>query len=101
MFSTIGAAIVALLTQLLPIAGTANATVASILNVLIELLPPAIATAQELVAPIQNIIQALSANPATTAAELATLQTLDEQCDAAFEAAATQAGVPAAPSATS
>jgi hypothetical protein len=37
---------------------------------------------------VKNIIAALQANPATTESQLAALQALDQQADAAFEAAA-------------
>jgi peptidoglycan hydrolase CwlO-like protein len=50
---------------------------------------------------VKNIIAALQANPATTESQLASLQALDQQIDAAFEAAAasTDAEVAAAPAA--
>ena len=84
-------AILAMLEQLLPsILSAARATIgASIINALTAMLPFIIQEVEALFGPVKNIIAALSANPATTAEQLATLQQLDAQVDAAFEAAAT------------
>lgn len=90
--NTVAAAIVGLLEDLLPLLSQiGNSTIDKIIAVLIQLIPVIVATEQALVAPVQNIIKALSSNPGTTAEQLATLQALDAQCDAAFDAAAAAA----------
>ena len=83
-------AILALIEQLLPaILSSANASlVTSIINALSGMLPFIITEITSLIGPVKNIIAALSANPATTESQLAELQALDAQVDAAFEAAA-------------
>lgn len=91
--SSIAAAVVALLTQLLPLLSTSAAgTVVAVINALVQIIPVVVQEAEDLITPIKNVIAALSANPATTTAQLATLATLDAQCDAAFEAAAAADG---------
>ena len=84
-------AVIALIEQLLPaITSAGNASIiASVLNALVSMLPFIIQEVQALITPVKNIIAALSANPATTADQLATLQALDAQVDAAFNDAAT------------
>jgi hypothetical protein len=64
--------------------------VTNIIDVLSKMLPFILAEVEALYAPVKNIIAALSANPATTADQLAQLQALDAQVDAAFEAAAAE-----------
>lgn len=90
-------AVISMLSQLLPlITSSANAQIIdSILNALSGMMPFIVQEIEALIGPVKNIIQALSANPATTAEQLASLQQLDQQVDAAFEAAAvdTDAGV--------
>jgi hypothetical protein len=83
-------AILSMIQGLLPaITSSANANmIDSIITALSEMVPFIINEIQSLVGPVQNIIAALSANPATTAAQLAQLQALDVQLDAAFDAAA-------------
>ena len=85
-------AILALIEQLLPaVLSASNASLAtSIITALTNMMPFIIQEAQALVPPVKNIIAALSANPATTAEQLASLQALDQQADAAFEAIAAQ-----------
>jgi len=82
--------ILSMIEALLPaITSSANASlIGSIITALTNMLPFIIQEVEALVGPVKNIIAALSANPATTAAQLTTLQTLDVQVDAAFEAAA-------------
>jgi len=63
-------------------------TVGKIISALETYLPVVAQEASDLIQPIKNIIAALSANPATTADQLAALQALDQQADAAFDAAA-------------
>jgi len=83
-------ALVALLSQIAPILGDAS-SIAKVIETLTQLIPVAVQIGEDLVQPIKNIIAALSANSATTADQMAQLQTLDAQYDAAFEAAATVA----------
>ena len=93
MMSSIASAVVALLTQLLPILSTsAGSIVAAVINALRQIIPVVVQEATALITPIKNVIAALSANPATTADQMATLATLDKQCDDAFEAAALATG---------
>jgi len=84
---------------LLPLLGTSAATATLIGNVVTtieNLLPVIIQFVPQLYQSVKNIIQALTADPATTADQLAKLQSMDAQLDAAFEAAA-QAVDPDAP----
>lgn len=81
-------AVVSLLGQLLPLVGTNSTLISQIIETLVAILPTVVKEVQDLIPPIKNIIAALSADPATSAAQIATLQVLDAQCDAAFEAAA-------------
>lgn len=88
--SVVVTSIVALLGQLLPLlTSAANATlITSIIETLASIVPFVVQEVETLAPAIKNIIAALSANPATTAEQLATLQTLDAQVDAAFDDAA-------------
>lgn len=83
-------AILAMIEQFLPLlTSTAQtATIDAIINALTQMLPFIINEIASLYQPVKNIIAALSANPATLATQAATLQTLDTQVDAAFDAAA-------------
>lgn len=92
--SIIITSVLAMIEALLPaITSTASAsTITAIITALTNMLPFIIQEVEALVGPVKNIISALSANPATTAAQLASLQTLDAQVDAAFDTAF--AGVP-------
>lgn len=66
----------------------------------LEQIVPLVVTEVETVLPmIQNIIAALKSSDAVTDAQLAALDTLEAQTDAAFEAAAKAAGAPADPNA--
>ena len=92
MLSTLATAVVSMLTTLLPLlTSSGSSAVASIVATLVQLIPLITQEAESLAGPIKNIIAALGANPATTAEQMATLQALDAQCDAAFEAAVTKA----------
>lgn len=88
-------AVVGLLGQLIPLIGTNSALIDEIINTLIAILPEIVTEVETLIPPIKNIIAALSTDPATTAAQMTTLQQLDAQADAAFEAAAVDASVDA------
>jgi hypothetical protein len=85
-------ALLSLIEQLLPLLGTgANVVlVDSILNALTQFLPFIVNEIASLYQPVKNIIAALSASPAANADQLATLQVLDKQVDAAFDAIASQ-----------
>ena len=90
-------AILGMLEAILPnlvSSGSAN-VIDTIIKSLITLLPFIVQEISSLVQPVKNIIAALSANPATTEDQLAQLQALDANVDAAFEAAAkdTDAGI--------
>lgn len=86
-------------TTLLPliVSGGTATQIESILATLTNVVPFIVQEAESLVPVVKNIIAALSANPATTESQLASLQALDLQCDAAFDsvAAATDADVAA------
>ena len=83
-------ALLGLITNLIPLlTSSANASlIDSIIKTLTEFVPFIIDEISALYTPVKNIIAALSATPATNAAQLAQLQVLDQQVDAAFEAAA-------------
>lgn len=99
MESAVVAAITTLLTvvqTVLPlVSGTAasTGTIGTVVVALEKWVPLVIAlfpSATTLFQSIRNIIASLSSNPDTPAAQLATLQQLDAQVDAAFEAIAAQ-----------
>jgi hypothetical protein len=72
---------------------TATPVIITVVTALEKWLPIVVAlfpSASTMFQSIKNMIAALSANPATPAAQLATLQQLDLQTDAAFEAIAVQ-----------
>lgn len=83
-------AILALIEQLIPLITSAGnvSLIDSVISALTSMLPFIIQEVEALVTPVKNIIAALSASPATTATQLAQLQALDVQVDAAFDAAA-------------
>lgn len=88
-----------LIGQLLPAVGASSSGIQNIINALVAIVPALIQEAMDMVPIVQNIIAALKNNPATNAAQMVTLNDLDAQCDAAFEAAVTasEANDPAAP----
>jgi sensor domain CHASE-containing protein len=94
--SAIVTAVITLLGQLIPLIGTNSTLINTIINTLIAIIPEIVTEVETLIPPIKNIIAALSADPATTDAQMATLQALDQQCDAAFEAAAVDPAADAA-----
>jgi hypothetical protein len=85
--STAISTILALVEDILPLV-TNSGMVAKVVSTLELLLPIIVQEYNDLVQPVKNIIAALSANPAATADQLAALQALDGQADAAFDAAA-------------
>lgn len=79
-----------LLTQILPLVSQGGLT-AKIISTLVQIVPTLVTEAEDLVPLVQNIIQVLKNDPATTQAEFAQLDQLDQQIDAAFDAAANAA----------
>ena len=86
-------AIIALLTIIAQIAPSlgATSTITAIINALITIIPTVVKEVEDVVPIIKNIIAALQSNATTTPDQMAQLTTLDAQCDAAFEEAATAA----------
>jgi hypothetical protein len=84
--------LLSLISSIIPmLTSTANANViTSVISTLTSFLPFIVSEISSLYTPVKNIIAALSATPATNAAQLAQLQVLDAQVDAAFEAIAAQ-----------
>jgi len=85
-----------LIEGLLPQLGAIGATtgvVSQILTALITIVPIIAQNATNFITPVKNIIAALQASGNVTPAQIAALQALDAQCDAAFDAAAGKAGV--------
>lgn len=81
-----------LLQALIPSLGTANAAlIAQIINGLVALVPILINEYQSLLPIIQNVIAVLKGNGAVTPDQIAALEAMEVQIDAAFEAAATAA----------
>jgi hypothetical protein len=83
--------LLSVITDILPIIGTVatgSTSIEKVVTLLEQVVPVAVTEFSTLLAPIQNIIAALSSNSTTTATQLAALQALDAQLDAAFEAAA-------------
>jgi hypothetical protein len=83
--------LIALLAKLVPAVAGNSETVTAIVNALIELVPVLVKEYQDVLPYVKNIIAVLKKDPATTQAQLDQLATLDQQVDAAFEAAATDA----------
>ena len=82
-------ALLGVLSQIAPVLGSSAIT--SVINALVQIVPALITTVEDVVPMVKNIIAALQSNTAVTADQLAQLQALDAQVDAAFEAAATAA----------
>ena len=86
------AAIIALLSVIGQIAGSAGATtVTSIIGMLSQIIPVLIKEYQDVVPFIKNIIAALKDNGSVTADQVAQLEALDAKVDQEFEAAAAAA----------
>lgn len=66
---------------------TDSSTIGKVISALETYLPIVATEATDLITPIKNIITALSSNAAVTADQIASLQALDAQADAAFDAA--------------
>jgi hypothetical protein len=84
-------AILALIEQFIPLLGVTSANtgiIAAIITTLESILPLIINEIPTVYAAVKNIIAVISTDPSTTASQLATLQALDAQVDAAFDVAA-------------
>lgn len=90
-------ALLGVLSQIAPVLGSSAIT--SVITALVQIVPTLITTVEDVVPMVKNIIAALQSNTAVTADQLAQLQALDAQVDAAFEAAATAAQAEDNPSA--
>lgn len=88
--SAILTAIIPLIEALIPSLGTTGIA-AQIITALTAIIPVAIQEAEDILPEIKNIIAEVSNSGAVTAAQVAQLQTLDAQVDAAFDAAAAAA----------
>lgn len=95
MLATTIEAILTMIQGLLPELGLSNAEsiINKILTALITLVPIIAANATNFLTPVKNIIAALQSSGAVTPAQMTALATLDAQVDAAFDAAASSAGV--------
>lgn len=85
-FSLIASTALTVIEDLAPLVSTSS-QIGNIISMLETWVPVVAQEASDLVTPIKNIISALSSNSAVTAAQLAALQALDAQADAAFDAA--------------
>lgn len=93
MLSTIATVLVQLLTSVASTT-TESSTVGAIISALVNLVPALVGELTSLIAPVKNIIAALQAgNVPLTVAQVAALQTLDAQCDAALDAQAKADGL--------
>ena len=96
-----GAAVTLLLTlvgQMVPSVAANEGLISTIINGLIQVVPLIEQEATDILPEIKNIIAALQSSATTmTTNQLAALQALDAQVDAAFEAAATNAQAQDAP----
>lgn len=82
--------ILSLLQTILPSIGS-SATIAKIIETLIQIVPIIVKEVQDLVPEVKNIIAALKSTDGITPEQMTQLETLDAQCDADFETAATNA----------
>ena len=94
--SALAAAIVAMLSTLVPLlTGAAAEAIDPIINVLVALIPQIVNEVQSVGPSIMNIINVIKGRKDVTPAQLEALAGAEAQLDAAFEAAATAAGAPA------
>jgi phage-related protein len=86
--------IVTMLANILPEIGTISSpALDSVISTLAAIIPAIGSFAGAVIPIIKNIIAGLQGAANVTPAQLATLQALDAQCDAAFESAAAADGV--------
>jgi len=98
MISTAIETLLALIEALLPSIGVASTSVVGeVVAALVSILPIIVSDAANFLTPIKNIIAALQASGNVTPDQMTALTTLDAQCDAAFEAAASSASMSATP----
>lgn len=100
MFATSIEVLLTLIQGLLPELDAAGSGAASAVNIinqilaaLITIVPIIAQNAANFLTPVKNIIAALQSSGSVTPDQIAQLQALDAQCDAAFDAAAGNAGV--------
>lgn len=89
---TIITLILSILADLVPMVSNSS-TAGKIIAMLQNILPALVGELQALISPVKNIIAALQGNGALTADQVAALQALDAECDAALDAAAKDAGL--------
>jgi hypothetical protein len=96
MWTTIVSSILSLLTS---IAGSTaeSSTVNSIVTFLANLIPLLVGEASTLLQPVENIIANLESNGAVTAADMAAVEALRDQIDAAVDAQAKADGLTGGP----
>ncbi len=85
-FSLLASTALTVIADLAPLA-TDSSKIAGIISMLETWVPVIIKEATDLIQPVKNIIAALQGSASITADQLAALQALDAQCDAAFDAA--------------
>lgn len=85
-FSLIASTALTVIEDLAPLVSTSS-QIGNVIAMLETWVPVVAQEASDLSTPIKNIISALSSNSAVTAEQLAALQALDAQADAAFDAA--------------
>jgi hypothetical protein len=83
------AAILAIIQLVAP--GATTTLISAIITALEQIVPVVVQLAQDLMPQITNIINALRSNSAITQDQLVQLKAVEDQLDAAFEAAATAA----------
>jgi uncharacterized membrane protein len=84
-------AVLTLIEQLLPLLGVTTSAqtvtlIGNIINALIKFMPLITDEVSSVYTAVKNIINSLSSNPAATPEQLAALQSLDAQVDAAWTA---------------
>ena len=93
MIATAIETLLALIEALLPEFGVASSSVIDkIVSALVTIVPIIASNAANFLQPVKNIITALQASGNVTPEQMTALTTLDTQVDAAFEAAAGNAG---------
>lgn len=77
-----------LIAKIVPAIAGNSSMVSTVINSMVEITPVLVQEYKDVLPSVKNIIVALKADPTTTQAQLIQLKALDEQVDAAFEAAA-------------
>jgi UDP-N-acetylmuramyl tripeptide synthase len=95
MLSSAIESLLILIEGLLPSLGIAGSNVITkIIVALIQIVPILAEEATNLITPVKNIIAALQTKGPLTPDQMAQLQALDAQCDAAFDAALAKVNAP-------